>query len=129
MLFLVRKRRLRQAASRGKLCFSQKRFFWFQERRLRQAASRGKLCNPKEYLKKDPKISSLAPTRHSWPKKSACGKPPAEENCVFLNVFFPPKKVSFSGAIFPPKVFLENYKKMEAAMAAKRPWPQNCPFS
>ena len=27
-------------------------------------------------------------------------------------------KVSFSGAIFPPKVFPENYKKMEAAAAA-----------
>ena len=31
---------------------------------------------------------------------------------------FPKNKVSFSGAIFPPKVFLENYKKMEAAAAA-----------
>ena len=86
-------------------------------------------------------------------KKNACGNRPAggenfgyflpkkkapaasrqlEENCVFpvKTVFFQKNKVSFSGAIFPPKVFPENYKNKEAAaaakrpMAAKRPWRQ-----
>ena len=53
-------------------------------------------------------------------KKGACGNRPAGGKW-----FLTKNKVSFSGAIFPPKVFTENYRNKEAAVAAKRPWPRN----
>ena len=53
-------------------------------------------------------------------KKAPAASRQLEENALFpyKNIFFQKNKVSFSGAIFPPKVFPENYKKMEAAAAA-----------
>ena len=44
MQFLTIKKRLRQAASRGKLCFSQRNAIFNQNKRLRQAAGRGTWC-------------------------------------------------------------------------------------
>ena len=43
MTFLIIKKRLRQAASRGKLCFSRETLFGAKKKRLRQASSRRKM--------------------------------------------------------------------------------------
>ena len=88
--FLTIKKRLRQAASRGKWCFSPRNAILGKKKRLRQAAGRRKWCFSKKHnfspkkraLGKPPAEGNGVFPRGTlfWAKKSACGKPAAEGN-------------------------------------------------
>ena len=84
--------------------FGPKRNFWAKKRRLRQAASRGKLsfssrnnilaCGNRPAGGNGFEQKYIFLEHYFWLKKKTCGKPPAEENCLFprKRYFWPKKK-------------------------------------